>query len=76
MWKSKMAGAGGKRRIQFVLTRQEKIFFFSVLFKVIQNAIQLILHVKTMCQFRTNSSTTFVKLDVKSVYTPSQIQDT
>ena len=32
-----------------VLTRQDKKFFISELFKVIQDAIPLILHCRTMC---------------------------
>ena len=76
MWKSKKAGGGGnKKKINFVLTRQDKKFFISELFKVIQDAIPLILHSRTMCQFRTISSSTYIILDVQSVYTPSQIQD-
>ena len=57
-----------------VLTRQDKKFFTSELFKDIQDAIPLILHCRTMCWFRTTSST-FITLDVQSIYTPSQIQD-
>ena len=52
-----------------------KKFFTSELFKVIQDAIPLILHFQTRCQFRTISSSTFVILDVQSVYTRQQIQD-
>ena len=37
-----------------VLTGQDKKFFTSELFKVIQDAIPLILHCRTMCQFRNN----------------------
>ena len=58
----------------FVLTRQEKKFFISELFKVIQDAISLSLHCRTMCLFRTISSSTFITSDVRSIYTPSQIQ--
>ena len=54
-----------------VLIRQDKKFFTSELCKVIQDAIPLILHFRTMCQFRTISSSTFIMLDVQSVYTPS-----
>ena len=56
------------------LTRQDKKFFTSELFKVIQDAITLILHCRTLCWFRTISSSTFIISDVQSVYTPSQIQ--
>ena len=55
-----------------VLTRQDKKFFTSELFKVIHDAIPLILHRRTMCSFRTFSSSPFIILDVQSVYTPSQ----
>ena len=44
VWKSKMAGGGGnKKRFQYCK------FFTSELFKVIQDAIPLILHFTTMC---------------------------
>ena len=55
-----------------VLTRQDKKFFTSELFKVIQDAIPLILHFRTMSLIPNNSSSTFIMLDVQSVYTPSQ----
>ena len=55
------------------LIRQEKKFHTSELFKVIENAI--IPHFRTTYWFRTTSSTTFVILDVQSVYAPWQIQD-
>ena len=51
MWKSKMAGGGGnKKRFQYCTdsSRQDKKFFISELCKVIQDAIPLILHNKTM----------------------------
>ena len=48
-----------------VLIRQEKKFFTSGLFKVIQDAIPLILHCRTMCWFQTISSSTFLMLDVQ-----------
>ena len=41
LWKSKMAGGGG---FNIVLTRQDKKFFIFEPFKVIQDAISLILH--------------------------------
>ena len=72
MWKSKMAGGGGnKKRFQYCTDQ----FFISELFKVIQEAIPLILHYRSMCLFRTISSGTFIILDVQSICTPSQIQD-
>ena len=58
-----------------VVIHQDKKFFISELFKVIQDAIPLILHDKAMYWFRTISSSTFIKLEVRSIYTPSQIQD-
>ena len=58
-----------------VLIRQDKKFFTFELFKVIQDAVPLILHYRTMCWFRTISSSTFIILDMQSIYTPSQIQD-
>ena len=62
-----------RKDFNIVLTRQDKKFFISEFFKVIQDAIPLILHFRTMCQFRAISSSTFIILDVQSVYTPSQI---
>ena len=55
-----------------VLARQDKKFFTSERFKVIQDAIPWILHCRTMCFFRTTSSRTFIILDVQSICTPSQ----
>ena len=50
MWKSKMVGGGGnKKNFNIVLIQQDKKFFISELFKVIQDAIPLILHYRTMC---------------------------
>ena len=47
--KSKMAGEGKKKRFQYCTDfRQDKKFFTFGLFKVIQDAIPLILHCKTM----------------------------
>ena len=64
-----------RKNFNIVMTRQDKKFFISEPFKVIQDAIPLILHFRTMCEFPTISSSTFIILDVQSVYTPSQIQD-
>ena len=76
MWKSKMAGGGGnKKKINVVLARLDKKLFTSELFKVIQDAIPLILHCRTMHLFRTISSSTFVTSDAHSIYIPSRIQD-
>ena len=58
-----------------VLILQEKQFFTSELFKVIQDATSLILHYKTLYQFPTISSSTFITSDVQSIYIPSRIQD-
>ena len=66
VWKSKMAKVGGnKKRFQYCTDPSGELF------KVIQDAISLILHYRTMCWFRTISSSTFITLDVQSVYTPS-----
>ena len=75
--KSKMAkGGGNKKDFNTVLIRRDKKFFTSELFKVIQDAIPLILHCRTMSLIpKTISSSAFIILDVQSVYTPSQIQD-
>ena len=64
-----------RKDLNIVLTHQDKKFSISELFKVVQDAIPLILHCRTMCWFRTISSSSFVTSDVQSVYTPSQIQD-
>ena len=50
-----------RKDFSIVLTRQDKKFFISELFKVIQDAISLILRCITS--------------DVQSIYTPSRIQD-
>ena len=47
----------------------------SELFKVIQDAVSLILFYKTMLLFRATSSNTFIMSDVQSFYIPSSIQD-
>ena len=75
MWKSTMArGGGNKKRFQYCTdpSGQEII---SELFKVIHDAISLILNCRTTYWFRTVSSSTFITSDVQSIYTPSQIQD-
>ena len=75
-WKNTMAKAEATiKDFNIVLTRQDKQIFTSELFKVIQDATPLVLHYRTMYGFRTNSSSTFIILDVQPVYTPSQIQD-
>ena len=78
MWKSKtkrQETEATRKDFNIVLTRQDKKFFILELFKVIQDAIPLILHYRTMCWFWTVSSSTFIILDVQSIYLPSQIQD-
>ena len=64
-----------RKDLNTVLTRHDKKFFTSELFKVIQDGIPLILHFKTMCYFRTISSSKFLTSDVQSIYISSQIQD-
>ena len=51
-----------------VLTRQNTKFFTFELFKDIQDATPLILHFGTMCSFQTISSSTFIMLDLQSIY--------
>ena len=64
-----------RKYFNIVVTRQDKNFFISELFNVIQDEIPLILHYRTMCKFRTISSSTFITSDVQSIYTPPQMQD-
>ena len=47
-WKSSVAGGGHKKRFNIVLIHQNKKFFISELFTVIQDAIPLIFHFRTM----------------------------
>ena len=49
-----------RKDFNIVLILQDKKFFISELFKVIQDAISLILHYKTLYYFRTISSSTFI----------------
>ena len=56
-----------RKDFNIVLIRQDKKFLTSELSKVIQDAIPLILHCKTMYLFRTISSSTFIILDVQSI---------
>ena len=53
----------------------QKKFFTSELFKIIQDAILLILHYRTLSLFRTVSSSTFIMSDVQSIYIPSSTRD-
>ena len=74
---SKMAGGGGnKKRFQYCTdsSGQEILCLRALQGHSGRNPI-LILHFRIMCLFRTISSSTFIILDVQSVYTPSQIQD-
>ena len=64
-----------RKDFNIVLIRQDKKFFISELFKVIEGAIPLSLHYRTMSWSRTVSSSTFITLDVQSIYIPSSIQD-
>ena len=52
-----------RRDFNIVLTRQDKKFFTSELFKVIQDAIPLILHYRTMFKFRTWKDNWMKELD-------------
>ena len=63
-----------RKDFSIVLILQEQ-FCTSELSKVIQDAILLILHYRTMSLFRTVSSSTFIMSDVQSIYIPSSIQD-
>ena len=57
-----------RKDLNIVPILQEKFLTFE-LFKVIQDAISLILHYRTMSWFRTMSSSTFfITLDVQSTY--------
>ena len=74
-WKSSMQEEEETRTyssIQMILQEQ---FCTSELSKVIQDAILLILHYKTMSWFRTVSWSTFITLNLQSIYLPSAIQD-
>ena len=61
-----------RKDFNIVLIRQDKKWFISELFKVIQDAVSFY---KTMSLFRTISSSTFITSDVRSIYTRSRIQD-
>ena len=66
---------GTRKYFSIVLIRQDKKFFTSELFKVIQDAVLLILLYRTMLLFRATSSSTFFMSDVQSIYIPSSIRD-
>ena len=63
-----------RKDTSIVLIRQEQSCI-SELFKVIQDAISLILLYRTMYVFRTTSSSTFLMSDVQSIYITSSIRD-
>ena len=70
--RARCKGAEATRKyFNIVPTRQDKKYFISELFKVIQDAIPLILNCRTVYLFQTISSSTFITSDV----TPSRIQD-
>ena len=76
VWKSKMAGDGGnKKRFQYCTDPSGQEIFYLRALQGHSNVILLILHYRTICSFRTISSSTFIILDVQSVYTSSRIQD-
>ena len=60
-----------RKDFNIVLIHQDKKFLISELFKVIQDAMSLILLYRTMDEFRTISSSTFLTSDVQSIYVPS-----
>ena len=63
-----------RKDTSIALLRQEQSCT-SELFKVIQDAVLLILLYRTMLLFRTVSSSTIITSDVQSIYTPSSIWD-
>ena len=63
-----------RKDTSIVLIRQERSCT-SELFKVIQDAVSLILLYRTMLLFRATSSSTFITSDVQSIHIPSSIQD-
>ena len=63
-----------RKDTSIVLIRQEQSCT-SELFKVIQDAVSLILLYRTMLLFRATSSSIFIMSDVQSIYIPSSIRD-
>ena len=59
-----------RKTFSIVLILQEQSCT-SELFKVIQDAVSLILRYRTMLLFRAASSSTFITSDVQSIYIPS-----
>ena len=71
-WKKSMAGGGGnKKRYQYCTHSS----CTSELFRVIQDAVSLILLYRIMLLFRATSSSTFIMSDVQSIYVLSSIRD-
>ena len=73
-WKSSMTGEEETFKFQYCSDSSEQLCT-SELFKVIQDAVLLILYYRTMWLFWTVSSSTSIMSDVQSIYTPSSIQD-
>ena len=63
-----------RKDTSIVLIHQEQSCT-SELFKVIQDAVSLILLYRTMSLFWTVSSSTFIMSDVQSIYIPSSLRD-
>ena len=74
-WKKTMArGGGNKKRYQYCADSSGESCT-SELFKIIQDAVSLILLYRTMLFFRATSSSPFIMSDVQSIYIPSSIRD-
>ena len=63
-----------RKDFNIVPIHQDKKFFTSELFKVIQDAVSLILLCRTMSLFRTVSLSTFIISDVQSIYIHHQLR--
>ena len=63
-----------REHTNIVLIHQEKKFLISEFFKVIQDAIPLILIYRTKLLFRTVTSNTLIILDVESIYIHRQFR--
>ena len=75
-WKKSMAGGGGnKKRFQYCSDSSGTILYLRALQGHSGRSLIDPSLYRTMSLFRTVSSSTFIKLDVRSKYTPSQIQD-
>ena len=75
VWKSKMAEGGGNNKIFQHCTDSSGLEMLYLRALQGHSAISLILFYRTIFWFRTISSSTFLILDVRSIYTPWQIQD-